>query len=89
MITTALFSLLTLGVQYTTATPNVIGRAEPAHFPLTRRSRGPKDFAGAANHLRAKYGFNTTHSKEKRAGNTVAVPITNQVCHLVAPRGLY
>lgn len=81
MIPTTLFSLLALGwFPFTTSNPTSSRRAEPAHFPLTRRSnkaRGFNDLANAADHLRAKYNFPTVGTKQKRAGTT-DVSMVNQ-----------
>ena len=51
---------------------------EPIHFPLSRRSLATRDldfWAKAADHLRAKYGYNVIQRRQSSS----AVPITNQV----------
>lgn len=81
MFSTTLLSFFTLASLLPLVTPTPMSSNEPAHFPITRRSkkgRGPADLARAAHHLRAKYNITTVGEKQKRAGNTAAVPITNQ-----------
>jgi cathepsin D len=85
MIPATLLSLLSLGlVPLIASNPTPSRREEPAHFPISRRStkpRGVDGLARAANHLRQKYSYPPVEGKRKRAGNTGAVSITNQVCH--------
>jgi hypothetical protein len=85
MIPPTLLSLFTLAVvPLVTSIPASGG--VPAHFPISRRSnkaRGPADLAKAADHLRSKYNFKPLGTKQKRAGNTAAVPITNQVRYIL------
>lgn len=71
-----------------------LAAAEPAHFPITRRTAaGEKSFeywAIAADALRLKYGYtpssSTLPSVGKR-GNSAGVSIINQVCTVMLPLG--
>jgi hypothetical protein len=85
MIPATLLSLLILGLLPLIASnPAPSRRDEPAHFSISRRSiksRSVDDFARAADNLRQKYNYSPLGGKRKRAGNTAAVSITNQVRH--------
>lgn len=81
MIPATLFSLLLLPLVASNPTHR---REVPAHFHLSRRSteaRGPEHLANAADNLRVKYNYQPVRPGRKRAGNTAAVPITDQVRH--------
>ena len=84
MITTTLLSLLVLGVVplVVVSSPTSTAQSDSIHIPITRRSgkaRGVHNLPKAADHLRAKYNYQTVGSKRKRAGNIADLPITNQV----------
>ncbi|KII92711.1 hypothetical protein PLICRDRAFT_89263 [Plicaturopsis crispa FD-325 SS-3] len=80
MITSTIFSLISLSLL--SSVRGVAVDSAPLHFPITRRSNGPRsldDFAAAADHIRAKYGYAQVASQpKKRAGNTAGLAITNQ-----------
>jgi|ERR1700735_682693 hypothetical protein len=88
MIATTFLTVLTLGpgvLPFVVSSPTSTAPSDPIHVPLTRRfnrAHGLHDLPKAADHLRAKYKFETIRSKRKRAGNTAAAPITNLVCCL-------
>ena len=77
-----IFFLALCVVPFVVSNPTSSARSVPKHIPITRRStkaRGLHGLAEAADDLRAKYKFTTVRSRRKR-GNTVDVPIINQVC---------
>jgi hypothetical protein len=84
MISTIFLLFLALCVvPFILSNPTSSAGSDPRHITITRRStkaRGLDGLAKAADDLRAKYKFATVRSKRKR-GNTVDVPIINQVCH--------
>ena len=78
MIQTTLLSLFTVALlPFVISNPTPPG--VPAHFPISRRSNKTPSLAKAAEHLRAKYNFKPLAKVHNRAGNTAALPITNQV----------
>ena len=85
MITTTLLSILLFGLlPFCASTPTQVSRSDPIHVPIVRRAGGIRDLAKAANHLRAKYNYQSVTSKRKRAGNTAAEPMINLVCYICA-----
>jgi hypothetical protein len=71
-----LLPVLALGVSVTRS-------PEPIHIPLARRSLAGRDemsfWAKAADHIRAKYGYDTLQRRQTSA----AIPLTNAVCFLL------
>lgn len=60
----------------------VLAAADPIRIPLTRRSIRDwplERYAGAADHIRAKYGFETLSSKLQKRGQTGGISLINQV----------